>query len=65
MQSENESLGNVDSAIGTSISRRTLLKTAALVSSAASLSGCEHLVSRVTESMGEAVPEHVGVSTNS
>ncbi|CAN5643952.1 hypothetical protein BH10CYA1_BH10CYA1_14120 [soil metagenome] len=66
MQSEEESAGNVDSDIGvTSISRRTLLKAAALLSSAASLSGCEHLVSRVTENMGEGVPEHVGVSTNS
>lgn len=41
------------------------MKTAALLGSAASLSGCEHLISQVTENMGEAVPDHVAVSTNS
>lgn len=47
----------------TSISRRNILKTAALFAGAASLSGCEHLVSSVTENMGEVIPAHVGVST--
>ncbi|HEY9733579.1 MAG TPA: DUF1800 family protein [Drouetiella sp.] len=45
------------------VSRRTLLKTAALLTSAVGLSGCEHLVSQVTEQIGQNVPEHVGVST--
>jgi uncharacterized protein (DUF1800 family) len=45
------------------LTRRSLLKAAALLGGAASLTGCEHLVSRVTEHMGEVIPDHVGVST--
>lgn len=46
------------------ISRRSLLKTAALLGSATSLSGCEHLVSEITKNMGETVPQHLSVSTS-
>lgn len=45
-------------------SRRKVLKTAAMMAGAVSLSGCEHLVSRVTENMGEVIPPHVGISSS-
>jgi hypothetical protein len=58
-----ESSGDRSSGNRENLSRRTVLKAAALLSSAAGLSGCEHLVSKVTEQLGEKIPDHVSVST--
>ncbi len=43
--------------------RRDLLATAGAAWACASMSGCEKLVSRVTEKLGQSIPEVVGVST--
>jgi len=43
--------------------RRHLLTTAAVAGSLAALGGCEKIISRVTEKLGESVPDSVAVPT--
>ncbi|MGE0129598.1 MAG: DUF1800 domain-containing protein [Blastocatellales bacterium] len=45
------------------VTRREWLKTAAVVGGALSLAGCERVISRVSEELGQTIPEHVGAAT--
>src|SRR5262245_30819043 len=44
------------------VTRRAWLKAAAVAGGALSFSGCERVISRVTEELGQTVPEHVSVA---
>ncbi len=43
--------------------RRTIVKALALAGAAAPLAGCEGVISRVAQEMGDAVPDHVGAAS--
>src|SRR5262245_20255501 len=44
------------------ISRRQVLKTSALGGAGLALTGCERMVSRVTEKLGQTVPSSIGIA---
>jgi uncharacterized protein (DUF1800 family) len=45
-----------------SATRRTWLKTAAVIGGALPFIGCERLISRVSRELGQMIPEHIGVA---
>jgi len=45
------------------LSRRALLRAAALTSGTIPLAGCERLISRVTKELGQAIPETISVAS--
>ena len=46
------------------LTRRAWLKTSAAVGGAIAMTGCEHVISRVTKEFGQAIPQHISVAAN-